>query len=808
MNSRFPFLLFAAVSLLRAPASAQAVRVPQHAPECVTWAAGELEQTLRDHHLKLNQAVSVSIVAGTPAEITREEQAFTVSRNGKALTIAAGGPVGAMYGLEDVAEQVAHSTARDWPAVLAEIKTGTQRPFLEVRADNPFLHVYPPLLNDREMWRAYIDNLARNRFNLLDLHGAYDLETTSFPNLYPQLVEVPGYPDAGGFTPEYRAKNLASFQALIAYATSRGVRVSFMNYSAVNDRGGIHKGETFLTSVPPEKLAAYTATAVKLLIQQLPGLYMLGFRVGESGQPASFYKQAYLEGVAEANRPDLRLYTRSWQTTKEQLEPIAAAARHGFDIEIKFNGEQLGLPYQAMQGAKYGSYSYQGYLDVPAAYQIIWQIRANGTHRFWAWENTEFIRRTVGACRLGNARGFTLEPHTAYFSVYPRDYFRDAADAATYKYMWQKHWMWYYAWGRLGYDPTLGEDKLIAQFRDHYGRAGEAAYRAMQESGEVVPLAYAYRFVGPDQRDFSPETESGNFDGKVKRARQDLLQYAENHPEDERSFAGIDAWVQERLAGTPDGRYGPFVVASRLESAARSAEDTVKQAPAVDGRAALEWRILRADVVSAAEFGQYHADRIRAMTWLEYGLHTGQRGPFDHGVQGLTESREDWARLSATADAMYKPLSNPLRRQLQFQWAGELPRMTALDATAEQMWTERKPDRPDAGALPLEGAGGGHIEVADVRDVRGDGSVKVSAHVAASAGVKSAVLWWKPLPSELNWQFSPMVVHAQGNVSASFPVDRHGAMYLIEVEDAAGGAKNFPDPFVQTPYRVIAPTQE
>lgn len=802
---------FVSLLLMSVAAEAQHVQLPDDAPDCVQWGAHDFESALAAHHFSSHAGtISVTITAPTPAQITREEQSFTIAKTERGLAITAGAPVGAMYALEDLMEQVNHSHARSWRELEASWRTGPQQPFLEVRADNPFIHVYPLLLNDLPMWHAYIDNLARNRFNLLDMHGAYDLETTSFPNLYPQLIEVPGYPTAGGFTPEYRAKNLASFKAIIAYAKSRGVRVSFMNYSAVNDRGGIHKGEKFLTNVPTEKLADYTAQAVKLLIQQLPDLYMLGFRVGESGQPAAFYKQAYLEGVAEANRPNLRLYTRSWQTTKDQLEPIAAAAHYGFDIEIKFNGEQLGLPYQSMQGAKYGSYSYQGYLDVPADYQIIWQIRANGTHRFWAWENTEFIRRTVESCRLGNARGFTLEPHIAYFSVYPKDYFREAHDVATYTYIWQKHWMWYYAWGRLGYDPALPEERLKEQFTDHYGAAGEAAYKAMQESSEIVPLAYAYRFVGPDQRDYSPETETGNFDKKTKRARQDLLQYAENHPEDERSFVGIDAYVTERLAHTPDGRYGPFAVAAKMDRSARAAETTLEHAPEVTGRAADEWKILRSDIVSAARFGEYHRDRILGMTYLDFALRAGSEGDYKTAVGYLADSRADWKSLADNADAMFKPLSNPLRRQINFQWTDDLPRMEALDATAPDFWAKRGGTHSELHLAPTaqDRSDAAGIHATELTDDRRTDAAVISAHVAADAGVKAAVLWWKPLPSELDWKSEPMTVAPDGTATASIPLDRQGAMYLIEVDDRNGNAKNFPDPWVATPYRVLPASEK
>jgi len=796
-----------AAALLPGKALHAEVQLPADAAECVRWAVGDLGVALQQKHLSVNDAhVRVSIRAGgptLPASISRQEQEFSLRVEGRSIAIDAGGAVGAMYGLQELAEQIEQQQPLPWDMLLGRIHATDQKPFLEVRADNMFIHVYPLLLHDLAMWRDYIDMLARNRYNLLDLHGAYDLESTSFPNLYPMLVHVPEYPQAGNEAEQ--RQNLNDLRAIIVYAASRGVRVALMNYSANNGRGGAFKNEPSVTGVPPEKLADYTAKAVALLIQQLPGLYMLGFRVGESTQPATFYQDAYLKGVRDAGSPNLRLYTRSWQTTKEQLMPIAQAAHNDFDIEIKFNGEHLGLPYQAMQGPEYGSYSYQDYLDVPAPYRIIWQIRANGTHRFWAWENTDFVRRTVRACRLGHARGFTLEPHTAYFSVYPSQYYRSALDIAVYKYIWQKHWMWYYAWGRIGYDPDLPEANLVWQYKQHYGAAGMKAYQAMQQASRIVPLAYAYRCQGPDQRDFSPETETGNFDTKKGRARQDLLQFAENKPEDRRVFAGIDEFVAEKLAGRADGRMGPFAVARIFADSAARTRILIHAMPHPTGRAAGEWRLLRTDLLAASLLGDYYASRITGMTHLDFALHANSKQDYNIALRSLAQSRMAWKQLGETTDAVYRPLSNPLRHQLEFTWSSQNAPLAELDATAEKFWMDRNtssshlPLTPKASDMKEAG-----LYSASLESTTSGNTATVRCFLSSKQSASAVVLWWKPLPSELSWQSVPMrqVDHAW---TATVPLNPRGLMYMVEVKHHEGEAENLPDETRETPYRIIQP---
>jgi hypothetical protein len=777
------------------------------------------------------------------AEAAPSDEAFSLEKTGTAIMIHGGGPVGAMYGLLELAERV-HGGAADtsWAKVAAGIPPLRQHPFLAIRADNVFIHVQPFLLNDVLMWHKYIDMLARNRFNMIDMHGGFDLDTTGFPNLFPLLLTIPEYPQVGD--KQQQAKNLADFKAIVAYAKSRGVKVAVMNYSAAVTAPRPPGAPPFVPPaagagnaaaaggpprvrpapiVPADKLADYTAKATAELIRQVPDLYEIGFRIGETGQPASFFQDAYLKGFADAKASNLRLYTRSWLTTKEQLEPIAKAATSGFDIEIKYNGEHLGLPYQAMQ-YQYGTYSYEHYLDVPKDYGILWQVRADGTHHYWAWENTEFIRRTVHTFKLGDARGFTLEPMTAYYPVDATVYYRSDADKKVYDYIWQKHWMWYLAWGRLGYNPELPESTIRQAYTDHFGQAGGQIYDAMQASSTIVPLVYAYRSVGADQRDYSPETETGYSDartivGSRRPIPEDMLQYAMNTPEDDRSFVGINGWVMDKIDTMADGRLGPFAVTDLLHHAVDTAQQTIAQVPEPQGRSADEWRLLKTDLLAATWLGQYHADRIEGLTYFEHGWKTHSDSEYDKAVKLLAQSRDAWKKLADTTDSVYAPVNNPMRQQRQYEWKSQLPLLEKMDAQAADLWA----GRPRGGAKYPSGAQSGPIEFATTDHLDNGGlnvanmnyviapskkSVTLTCTATAKGEPSRVVLWWKPLPSSSFWRSNDMVKRSDGAYASTVPLTSEGLMYSIEVEDNGGNARNFPLVLNETPYRILSPFPE
>ena len=803
---RWLALLLAIV--VAAPAHA-ALRLPANAPDQVRWAAGELDAALAQHRLT---RADIDVTVSIAAKPEPDDQAFALDRSGGAVTIAGGGAAGAKYGLLELAEQIRGASGNDWRSIAASLRPTKQKPWVLIRADNAFIQIHPFVLNDLVMWRAYIDMLARNRFNMLDLHGAYDLDTTGFSNLYPMLVRVPGYPGVGD--PAAQAKNMASLKTIVAYATSRGIRVALMNYSIDEDRPRSPiKPPSPVNGVPPGQIADYTAKATAQLIRELPQLYMLGFRVGETGQPADFFKQAYLRGFAMAGNRNLRLYTRSWLTSKEQLEPIAAAAPGMFDVEIKYNGEHLGLPYQAMQ-ERFATYSYEGYLDRPADYGILWQVRSNGTHRFWSWANTDFIRQTVRTFSLGNARGFTLESPVSYFSPYAAKMYRSPQDQAVFPYVWQKDWMWYLAWGRLGYDPDLPEATLKQAWREHYGAGGDQAYRAMQAASRVVPLVYAYRFIGADHRDYSPETETGyTTNDSVVGSRTpiplSLLQYAQDQTEDDRSFLPIDKFVLSKMDGLVDGRYGPFAIAARLRDASGATDAAIAAMPALAGREAAEWQLLRTDLTAAARLADYHWNRIEALVWLDHGVRTNERGEIDQANALLKRSRDAWAALAGLLDPVYQPLNNPLRRQKDFSWGPALALLEKLDATSEDLWKAR-PLGAHHNPLVLTdtdkgGAGGLSVSGQPAYRIAADGkSIAVTAKASAANPILRVILWWKPLPSDAHWRAQEMVA-GEGGWRAEVPFTRSGLMYAVEVQDKGGNARSFPLQAETRPFWVIDP---
>ncbi len=805
MNASQPFhiLLCAIAGILVLPGRCWAgIDLPPDARGSTVWAAGRLRTALGERF------ADAQVVLHRVASSGQAAESFGIAVDGPVLRVRAGDGNGEMYGLLELAEEASSSEETTWGQFVGGFKPVAQQPAIGFRADNAFLHIDRKgvgyllqkigllrpqrLLADREMWRQYIDMLAENRYNVLDLHGIYNIANTSFQNILPHLVSVPDYPSVGNS--KSQRQNLRDLRGLISYANKRGVKVGVMNYSAKVD------------GLTGEQLKDYIAKAVAILLREIPKLRLFGFRVGESGEPAEFLGAAYLKGIHDSGRSDVSVYTRSWKTTPEELNKLGEGLAGRLDVEVKYNGEHLGLPYQAIQGPANSHYSYDGFMARGMNYNTIWQIRANGTHRFWAWAGTEFIRRTMKSVSFGGAHGFSLEPETAYYPLETARYYKPAAASKACQFIWQKDWPWYLAWGRLGYDPDLSEETLRSAFRLHYGDDGDAIYLAMQASSQVVPMALAYRFTGPDQRNMSPETQTGAFDTQKRGMKVGPLSFAENAPMDPRSFAGVDEFVKEKIAGKPDGRIGPARIAALFASASAGTLDALGKAPG-GGRVHPEASLIEIDLRCAADLGAYYAERILGTMHLDYALKAGSATDYTIALDHLARSRSEWTRLASAADAAFLPIQDPMIGQRDYTWSSQIDLLNKLDAGVPALWNA-VPHRPEAAPLRLTPAEEGALakfEVATLRhELESGAKARIRCAAAHPEALQKLTCWAKEFPSDAEWKPHPMSPDPTGEWSCIVPLDPSGILYLVAMEGESGEAAQYPSPLVETPYRVIS----
>ena len=705
-------------------------------------------------------------------------ESFVLRTDGTRASIEAPDANGVMYAELELAERIEQLGAKAFEQ--SETKSA---PYLAVRALNPFLtlpwdsHKNEPIydvaalndparwwFHDEDYWTTLLDLMAEARLNQLDLHGAYDIETTRFPNLYAYFIDAPSFPEVG-VSKAIKAKNLAQLAHVIEMAHARGIKVSLMSYEAQfytphNPKPPYESSE--------DNLYRYTREVVEAMIRALPGLDTIGFRIGESGHGAEFFN-CYTEAVKASGR-DIPLYTRSWITTKRVVVPLAQASSD-FTVEIKFNGEQWGPPYPIAGGrmANWHSYSFEDYLSdsnvLSAAkmwpgdvaengerwpeepYKIVWQVRANGTHRIFPFYEPDWVRRTIESMPLGTARGFTVEALNSYFPATPEYYLADPKDQWC-KWIHQRDALWLIQWGRLGYDPKTPESVFEHAIEKHLGKETKELASVWKQASRVVPTSFTAYSLGPDHRDHAPELEwGGSYDD-----------FVQGEPFDSHVFMSMKEKLALEATGGHDGRWRPFE--------ARTSVEFPFQPYMPESGAARE--IMNA-VNMLSALGDYFA--ARASGW-----------------RGAPELEKSWTRLSQ--DTFYKPFTDRLRMGTDhFSWKDELPKVRAEAARLEELRPEWSSGH---GSTVRVGRSWPELKIARLTDS------EVTVEVT---GADHAWLLAKPLPSSTF--FHSQAMHKEGERCVlTLPRSQAGDLLAAEVP-WGGGLARIPNWFKERPYLVV-----
>ena len=637
----------------------------------------------------LKAAVEIKVVASEIPE------SYTIKFANGAAQVLGADANGALYGALELAERIRRRGAE---ALGGAAVSG--RPFLRDRGWNMFLTLpwnyakndtdYDPSalvdparwwFANADFWRTLLDQMAAARMNWLDIHGTWDISVTDAPNLYAYFIQSDRFPKVG-VAPEIKAANLRQLNKVITMAHARGIRVSLMAYEA-----RFHTPHVPAPYPENEKdLYDYTREMVEKMIRRAPGLDAIGFRIGESGHGEAFFT-SYIEAVKASGRA-IPLVTRSWVARKSLIVPLAKASGD-FTVEIKYNGEQWGSPYMLMGGRMAGwySYSFEDYLSdsqTPGAarlwpgnktasgetwpaepYKIVWQVRANGTHRIFPIYNPDGVRRAVKSMPLGTASGFVVEGLETYYPQSPRYYIADPKNVFC-EWTHQRDWMYINLWGRLGYDPETPNEAFDAMVADKLGPAAAPLIPAWSAASRIIHLAFSAFSLGPDHRNHAIELEWGG----------DTAGYILGEPFDSHVFKSVRESLADAATGGLDGRISPPQTAAMLLAeaglAAKAAEIPLSTAPPAERKRLQELITVCGQV---AHLGRYYAGRFMS-AYRSAQAEAGTGGAAGQAVADMREAANEWGQLAACP--FYKPFTERLRmRTNTFQWAQELPKIQA-----------------------------------------------------------------------------------------------------------------------------------
>ena len=756
-------------------------------------------------------------LAAGGAVLAQGPESFAIVADGADTVVVGRDEVGAMYGALELVERLQAGETLPPAAPV----TGT--PDRSFRAGNLFLILPQPgetqdgwWFYDESFWTEYLDMLAHARFNILDLHGMYDIESTIFPNALLHFGTSATYPDVGAPRAE-RDRNVAMLGRVVAMAAARGIKVTFMTYMtnlALTGNGPA-------PALTDDQVGVYTREAVADLARHVPDLWRLGFRVWESTHPPSWYADTFVAGVRDSGA-SIGIYSRSWGTSKGSMSQIAAAASGDMVVEVKFNGDHIGTPYiitgGLVSGTGWWNYSYADYLEPPETFAVVNQIWSLATHRILRHASFDRIRRTVASTKLGTSQGFLLgAPH----GLMPMrdDYHASAADRFS-QWSFARDELQYQLFGRLAYDPATPEPtfrRIVAQ------RAGtDSLWDSVQAASDVVPWIQTMHTCGPDQRHFAPDMEWG---GPVAYwATPPLTKFpgspcdtGYHGPLDTLSYATTVEVAADLVHGRATTKLSPLTVVRILLHDAEVAR-AAATAP-IDPSNALAVDLAR-ECVALADLGEYFAHKLRAATAL--AIYAESASPdYLAAARAETQTADDaWKKL-ADDTAYIAPFLETMRMKMFgtpiYHWSMQVPQLgddpASIDAFAAKVTRRQVPVPPASQFLYGVRPDGPGLLSLDVHPPA-NGEQIVEARFAHDPPPGAVVhVLWKEFSGFADWHES----HAprEGDVfRAHVPKADNAGFFAVEVQPVQGHGSGpwpvpsgwrYPDVLSGAPYVSVAP---
>lgn len=650
------------------------VKAPQ-----IAFAISEILQAAIDSRTPLPKLV----VTFKVEENTLPAQAYRIERSGPAgeFRVTGGDPTGAMYGGLDLAEAIRINT-------LDELADGVRRPYIERRGIkfNIPLDLRTPSYSDNSdsfqanipevwstaFWHEFLDEMARNRYNVLTLWNLHP---------FPSLVRVPEFPEVAlddvwrtrvplddkfshsgrdMVRPEMLKdveivrrmtidQKIAFWRHVMEYARDRGIEVYWFTWNifvwGTDGKYGITWDRDNPTTI------RYFRASVRELVRTYPLLAGIGITAGENMGPDNkepskerWLWETYGEGIRDAlaDQPErrFRLIHRFHMTKLSEILEEFRDYPGPFDFSFKYSIAHM----YSIPNPPFIKSALEG---MPPGMKTWLTVRNDDIYSF-RWGDPdyarEYIRHMPGPDRLA---GFYMGPDGYCWG-------REAIDVdgeVPRQLVMKKQWYSFLLWGRLSYDPELGnehfEKLLAAKFPEV---SSKKLYTAWAAASKVFPQITRFFWGDIDLRWF-PEACMRYPSPRNFYTVKDFI-LGQTMPGS--GVLNIRQWLAQADSSDKQGGIGPLDVSNSLEQYAR---ETLTLLPQLRSTGVTNRELERTlgDLEAMAYLGQYYAAKIRGAVALAEFDRDGKPDQKVTAVAHLEKALDYWKQYATIARNQYKP---------------------------------------------------------------------------------------------------------------------------------------------------------
>ena len=433
-------------------------------------------------------------------DTTQPAESFRVVADGKTLVIAGGDARGLVYGALAVAEQVRNGTP---PAKLLSFSEKPALAFRGIKFNTPW-DTYRPssaldqhfeTARDLKFWEDFLDMMVENRFNAVSLW-------TMHPFTY--MIRPKNFPEASKWSGAQLAEWQHLYREIFHLAKERGLDTYVVFWSIFvseefSKAHGVAKQNFYPHYYVPGDTSditkRYLRESVAQMLEEYPDLDGIGVSHGEGMagmtplQRQQFVDEVFIAGALEARRAQpVKLIHRvpfssglsSGPGVSADVEKVTRAAmerlEHKFSgpiwVEMKFNWSH-GHSTPKLVKVHGGPLGDTYFNPPPSNYKVVWQVR---NEDFFAlrWGVPDFIRQHIALNGVQDYVGGYFVGSETYIPAL--DYF--SVKKPSWKWAFERQWLFYKLWGRLLYDPKTPDTVFQSAFTRRHGPKARSLLQA------------------------------------------------------------------------------------------------------------------------------------------------------------------------------------------------------------------------------------------------------------------------------------------------------------------------------------------
>ena len=506
---------------------------------------------------------------------------------------------------------------------------------------------------DMAFWKAYIDDLARFRYNYLSLWNLHP---------FPSMVRVPGYEKVALDDIQSTSQTLkmtmdrkiAFWREVMRYGKDHNVDIYVVTWNIF-----VHgtDGQYGLTDKYDNPTTTdYFRKSVKQMFLTYPDLAGIGLTTGENMPSMSTaakeawalatYGQGVLDAAAAQPGRKITLIHRQHQTGAQDIAKTFKPLVDHPDITFIFSFKYA----QAHALSSTAQPFCNAFVKDIGSLKTIWTLR-NDDNFYFRWGAPDFVREFF--------RNIPYDPSMGYYYgsdgyVWGREFLSTEPDSPRQLEM-SKHWYHWMLWGRLGYDPNLGNDRFAQLLGARFPQVqGKDLFTAWQDASMVYPITTGFHWGDLDFKWYIEACFSKPGSAETASGFHDVNRFITlgTHPGTDN--VTIPAYVDAVVAGRQLTGTTPIQVSQQLHAHADKALQVLDRFPKVTDK---ELRLTLGDIRAMACLGKYYGHKIRGATELALYRKNRDEAHRAAAVRELTQAAEYWDRYTATALAQY---TNPI----------------------------------------------------------------------------------------------------------------------------------------------------